>query len=307
MTTVELRRIAIGQPITKRGVAIFPVFRPGTTNPPLGLIRPGDGFFVREKATPTVPILEVENTNVEPVVLFAGETLEGGRQQRVLNQSVIIGGRSVSDIPVSCVEQGRWHGDHSFRGVGEIAPPSIRRSANRRDQGDVWNEVENLLSSHRLSSDTSALDEYFRCRPSSHDAAMVDEVASWGPLAEQTGIVVMNRGRVVSVDLFGEANLLASMWETLVRSAFVNGPEMSSSAGTSAGSANRADKALNFLRRFAREMRGPLDSSEPGRSDFGRSDFGQGEWRQVSTDRVTGQALTLDGQLVHASAFPAHH
>jgi hypothetical protein len=59
-------------------------------------------------------------------------------------------------------------------------------------------------------------------------------------------------------------------------------------------------------------LRGPLDSSEPGRSDFGRSDFGrsdfgQGEWRQVSTDRVTGQALTLDGQLVHASAFPAHH
>jgi len=307
MSTVELRRIAIGQPITKRGVAIFPVFRPGATNSPLGLIRPGDGFFVREKATPTVPILEVENTNVEPVVLFAGETLEGGRQQRVLNQSVIIGGRSVSDIPVSCVEQGRWQGDHSFRGVGEIAPPSIRRSANRRDQGDVWNEVESLLSSHRLLSHTSALDEYFRSRPSSHDVAVVDEVASWGPLAEQTGIVVMNRGRVVSADVFGEAKLLASMWETLVRSAFVTGPETSSRSETSSGSSNRADKALNFLRRFARELRGPLDSSESGRSDFGRSDFGQGEWRQVSTDRVTGQALTLDGQLVHASAFPAHH
>jgi hypothetical protein len=254
-----------------------------------------------------VPILEVENTNVDPVVLFAGETLEGGRQQRVLNQSVIIGGRSVSDIPVSCVEQGRWHGDHSFRGVGEIAPPSIRRSANRRDQGDVWNEVESLLSSHRLLSHTSALDEYFRSRPSSHDVAVVDEVASWGPLAEQTGIVVMNRGRVVSADVFGEANLLVSMWETLVRSAFVTGPETSSRSETSSGSSNRADKALNFLRRFARELRGPLDSSESGRSDFGRSDFGQGEWRQVSTDRVTGQALTLDGQLVHASAFPAHH
>lgn len=307
MSTIELRRIAIGQPITKRGVAIFPVFRPGATNSPLGLNRPGDGFFVREKATPTVPILEVENTNVEPVVLFAGETLEGGRQQRVLNQSVIIGGRSVSDIPVSCVEQGRWQGDHLFRGVGEIAPPSIRRSANRRDQGDVWNEVENLLSSHRLLSHTSALDEYFRSRPSSHDVAVVDEVASWGPLAEQTGIVVMNRGRVVSADIFGEAKLLASMWETLVRSAFVTGPETSSRSETSSGSSNRADKALNFLRRFARELRGPLDSSEPGRSDFGRSDFGQGEWRQVSTDRVTGQALTLDGQLVHASAFPAHH
>jgi hypothetical protein len=117
----------------------------------------------------------------------------------------------------------------------------------------------------------------------------------------------MNRGRVVSADVFGEANLLVSMWETLVRSAFVTGPETSSRSATSSGSSNRADKALNFLRRFARELRGPLDSSELGRSDFGRSDFGQGEWRQVSTDRVTGQALTLDGQLVHASAFPAHH
>jgi hypothetical protein len=186
-----------------------------------------------------------------------------------------------------------------------MAPPSIRRSANRRDQSDVWNEVESLLSSNRLSSDTSALDEYFRSRPSAHDAANVDEVASWGPLAEQTGIVVMNRGRVVSADLFGEAGLLASMWETLVRSAFVDGSELSARSATSSGSSNRADKALNFLRRFTRELREPRGGSDFGRSDFGRSDFGQGEWRHVSTDRVIGQALTLDGQLVHASAFPA--
>ncbi|MBM3828869.1 MAG: hypothetical protein FJW09_09540 [Actinobacteria bacterium] len=288
MTTTVLRQTAIGRPITKRGVAIFPVYRPGSSPTDLGLTRPGVGFQIREKASPTVPILEVENANPEPVVLFAGETLEGGRQQRVLNQSVIIAGRTICDIPVSCVEQGRWHGSQQFRGVGEMAPPAIRRSANRRDQGAVWSDVDLLLSSHRLSSDTNSLDEYFRSRPASPDTGLIDEIVSWGPMREQTGIVVMNQGSVVSFDLFGEPDLLASMWDTLIRSAFAT------EVGPDRARANRADKALQFLRRFEREVRGPL----------GRSDFGLGEWAQVMSDKVAGQALALDGALVHASAFP---
>jgi hypothetical protein len=288
MSTTASRQTAVGRPITKNGVAIFPVYQPGSTSAALGLDRPGEAFQIREKASPTVPILEVENTGATPVVLFAGETLEGGRQQRVLNQSVIIPGFTVTDIPVSCVEQGRWHGASTFRGVGAMAPAAIRRGASHRDQMMVWSEVNNLLSRVGVTSDTDSLDDFFASRPKRHDAATIDEVASWGPLAEQTGIVVMSGGKVVSADLFGETALLVSMWDTLIRSAF-------SSAGVAHQQApNRADKALNFLRRFTREVRGPV----------GRSDFGLGEWFQVVTERVTGQMLTLDGALVHASAFP---
>ncbi|MFM8848355.1 MAG: ARPP-1 family domain-containing protein [Actinomycetota bacterium] len=289
MTTTVLRQTAIGRPITKRGVAIFPVYRPGSSSGEVALARPGDGFVVREKATPTVPILEVDNTGATPVVLFAGETLEGGHQQRVLNQSVIIPGHTVTDIPVSCVEQGRWHGDRRFNGVGEMAPPAIRRSANVSDQGAVWSHVDQLLAAHRLRSDTSALDEYFRSRPASHDTELIDEISSWGPLPEQTGVIVMNRGEVVSLDIFADQSMLASMWATLIGSAFA------SEVAAGSSPSNRVDKAFNFLRRFTRELRGPL----------GRSDFGLGEWRQVITDKVTGQALALDGALVHASAFPS--
>ena len=284
-----LQHVAIGRPITKKGVSVFPVYRPGAAEHPLGLCRPNGGFIVREKATPTVPTLEVENLNAEPVVLFAGETLEGGRQQRVLNQSVIIAGRTITDIPVSCVEQGRWHGAHQFRGVGAMAPPEVRRSAHRGDQMEVWNSVSRLLGDHHLESPTMALDEFFQRRGETVDQAVVDEVASWGPLPEQNGIVVMSRGRVVSADVFGDTELLASMWGTLVASAFSAAGE-----GRASSTTNRADKALSFLRRFARDVRGPA----------GRSDFGLGEWRQVMSDRLTGQALALDGCLVHASAFP---
>ena len=55
MSTTVLRSTAIGRPITKRGVAIFPVYRPGSSPAGLGLARPGEGFQVREKASPTVP------------------------------------------------------------------------------------------------------------------------------------------------------------------------------------------------------------------------------------------------------------
>lgn len=285
-TDSSLGQIAIGRPITKKGVAIFPVFRPGAPTCGSAVRRPNSGFIVREKETPTVPILEVENVNPEPVVLFAGETLEGGRQQRVLNQSVIIDGGTITDIPVSCVEQGRWHGASQFRGVGAMAPAEVRRSANRRDQMDVWNSVSRVLGEFSLESPTMALDEFFHHRGMSIDRAVIDEVTSWGPLAEQSGIVVMNEGRVVSADIFGDPELLQSMWGTLVASAL--------SSARSSTTANRADKALSFLRRFTREVREPAP----------RSDFGLGEWRQVMTDRVTGQALTLQRRLVHASAFP---
>ena len=170
-----------------------------------------------------------------------------------------------------------------------MAPPAIRRSANVSDQGAVWSHVDQLLAAHRLRSDTSALDEYFRSRPASHDTELIDEISSWGPLPEQTRVIVMNRGEVVSLDIFADQSMLASMWATLIGSAFA------SEVAAGSSPSNRADKAFNFLRRFTRELRGPL----------GRSDFGLGEWRQVITDKVTGQALALDGALVHASAFPS--
>ena len=292
MSLTTLNHVSVGRPITKFGISIFPVYQGGVPEFTQSIIRPNDLVVIREKESPTVPTLVVENKNGSPVVHFVGETLEGGRQQRVLNQTVVLPPFSETEIPVSCVEQGRWHGSQQFGGIGRMSPSNVRRSANRGYQQEVWNEVRYLLSSRSVDSDTQALADLYRDPET--DAARrskIEKVASWGPLPGQTGIVVTHRDAIQSLDLFGSQEFLAAMWPKMVESAL--GTEVKPSAGSKRQ--NTSDAVLKFLDRVSHSL---IESSA-------QQSTGLGDFRRIENEYFTGQALTLDGVLVHASAFPS--
>jgi len=294
MSTSTLSNTSIGRPITKFGFSIYPVYKWGSGDNDLTVIRPNELVKIREMESPTVPTLVVENNNGVPVVLFAGETLEGGRQQRVLNQTVVLPPMSVTEIPVSCVEQGRWHGAQEFGGVGRMSPSSVRRSASRGMQHEVWNEVEQLLQSRAIRSNTMALGDFFGDVDVEDDAKRrekIAKVASWGPLAGQTGIVVTRGSQIQSVDLFGSQQFLDAMWPKMIESAL--GANV---APTSVHSRrDSGDRVLKFLSRLSKTI------DETPRT----SSTGLGEHLRIENASLTGQALLLDGSLVHASAFPS--
>jgi hypothetical protein len=56
----------------------------------------------------TVPRLRALNETTRPVFLLDGDQLIGAKQNRILNLSLMLGAKSESDIPVACVEAGRW-------------------------------------------------------------------------------------------------------------------------------------------------------------------------------------------------------
>ena len=56
----------------------------------------------------SVPTLKVTNKGDTMAFLMAGEQLAGGKQNRVLNASIMVGARTELPLPVSCVERGRW-------------------------------------------------------------------------------------------------------------------------------------------------------------------------------------------------------
>src|SRR5262245_18088500 len=56
----------------------------------------------------SVPTLAFENKSPGPILLVVGDELRGAKQNRVLNLTLFISPRTKIDIPVSCVEQGRW-------------------------------------------------------------------------------------------------------------------------------------------------------------------------------------------------------
>jgi hypothetical protein len=56
----------------------------------------------------TVPELRVINKSDRMVLILDGEELVGAKQNRIVNTTILIAGKTTTVIPVSCVEQGRW-------------------------------------------------------------------------------------------------------------------------------------------------------------------------------------------------------
>lgn len=52
--------------------------------------------------------LQAVNVGARPVLLLDGEEVTGAKQNRIVNLTVLVDAVTVVELPVSCVEQGRW-------------------------------------------------------------------------------------------------------------------------------------------------------------------------------------------------------
>jgi hypothetical protein len=289
-----LDHAAVGRPLTRCGVSLFPVYMhqrdPGVTSGDIAAVQ------ITEQTSAKVPTLQATNLTGAPVLLVEGEAVTGGRQDRVLNVSVLLGAGVTIDIPVSCVEQGRWGGGTRF-GRGEMmATRRVRREktagvtrnvrangSRRSDQGDVWSAVHHELNRLGLHNATGTLDDMSRGITDDIGRA-VDELIALGPLPGQCGVVVAHGSRVVAADVFASSGMLRDRWAAIVRSHMVDAP------GAVRGTPS-ATRALKFLHRFARGTA----TSVPG--------VGLGREHHITTCGLVGQALLWDDVIIHASAF----
>jgi hypothetical protein len=71
---------------------------------------PAQGTAVVEESTEdgSVPNLRVINRGDGPLLIPEGEILVGGKQNRVVNVTVLVAAGATFTLPVNCVEQGRW-------------------------------------------------------------------------------------------------------------------------------------------------------------------------------------------------------
>lgn len=291
----QLDRISVGYPITRQGVSFFPVYLAQVAS----LIATGalPEVIISERPDAEVPVIVIRNTTGSRVLVPAGSVVNGGRQNRTLNVSVLVPAHASVEVPVSCVEAGRWAGGGVF-GLGAMfASRRVRRIMVRTlvenlrhghrgaDQGQIWDAVGKELARLNVQSATNNLSDLESALTGDDRlAAVVDELVTKGPLPGQVGVVVCHGSRVVSADLFATSDMLACHWEGLVRSAMLE-------AGDRPRTSPSATKVLRFLRSFAKAKA----VVTPG--------VGAGREHHVDTDRIAGQALVLDDVLVHASMF----
>lgn len=292
----NLETAAIGSPITRLGVSFFPIYLLGGDLPEIST-GPDSGLRIQELDDPAVPTLLAHNPTRKPILVVEGQHFLGGKQNRTINGTVLVPAMTKLEIPVSCLEQGRWGRAEAYRQAETFAPrrvrlrkeesvnQSMRRSGSRQgDQGAVWDEVDEVLSAAGTHSDTSAanvIDDVYRRETGRGEA--VEELGRRGPLPGQCGIAVAHGRWVAAIELFGSPDLLKSHWEALIRSYLLENVRVQGRPSPT--------KVLSIIRRF-----GSLQArSAPG--------VGLGTDQRVEDRRIVGQALTLDGTIVHGSAF----
>jgi hypothetical protein len=172
-------KLCVGEPICHNAVAVFPLFSNSQSDLAYRLSEEAfaDQSAVVEEISESgsVPDLLVDNQAPDLLLFLEGEQLIGAKQNRILNTSVLVGGHTKLRIPVSCVEQGRWrYKSRSFDASPVHSPSKLRRalkasvtkSARQKqghvsDQGEVWQQVEEMQACYDVASPTAAMSDVF--------------------------------------------------------------------------------------------------------------------------------------------------
>jgi hypothetical protein len=180
-----------------------------------------------EKENAQVPVLEICNSSDTPVLIFEGALLEGGWQHRALTRTMLVPANSRTDLPVVCVEAGRWGGARS-QSVGDMMAPARVRSAirglnrsgsgfvsqTRPDQQRVWSEVNRYAEFVDQTDETSSLVNM----RSSVDSNYRSNLEAPKALAGQRGVIVAVMGQPIALELFDHPITLKERLESVLMS-----------------------------------------------------------------------------------------
>jgi hypothetical protein len=170
-----------------------------------------------------VNALALQNTSDQYIFIMAGEILSGAKQDRILQQDVLLPPNSNRTVvPAFCVEQGRWqYKSANFSSKGLNAPIAVRQSAKvSKEQSSVWREVRGINQSMDAQTPTDTLQATFQ-------SAKMKQARQkyWGHFAQipdkykgVNGVVVLVNGRVMVADLFSKQSIFRRLWNKLLDS-----------------------------------------------------------------------------------------
>ena len=214
-------RIDLGEPQRCKNIIVVPVFMTGNHSPEYLTLTEALGkklaSITEVSAAGTVPEVKVFNNSDLFLLLVDGEELVGARQNRTLNASILLAGRSGTIIPASCTERGRWDyqgGKTAFGDAGFVSPHKLRSFTSRSvseslmrglghksDQTGVWHHVALCGMSAGASSQTSAMADVVTKMARELEECLQQLEA----LPGQQGLAVLVNGIVVGVDLLSSA------------------------------------------------------------------------------------------------------
>jgi hypothetical protein len=209
-----MQKIHVGSGTTHGALGVFPVW--GDVDIERDYSTSIKTAYVSELATPDVKTLRVENTTDQPLLLLEGQLLEGGLQNRMVAESVVVRPHRELAVNVVCVEAGRWSGQRlhsdSHRRAATRVRAGLRGGGDR--QSDIWHRVSQYEARYGCNA-TSSFTE--------HADRAADDVTpliqGLRPLPGQIGLVIAISGHPVSAELFDSPLTLAEQYQSIVAAA----------------------------------------------------------------------------------------
>jgi hypothetical protein len=179
-------------------------------------------------AAGSVPELRVQNDADTPVLVVDGEALEGAKQNRICNITVLIPAKTVMNIPVSCVERGRWSyqrkdfatADHmlynsSRARKAQDVTASLRTSGvPRADQGEIWRDISRKSQRMAAVSGSEAMSVLFQTQHGS--LAATEKVLA--PRPGEVGAIFARESAILGLETFDAPSSWQSFGRKVLRS-----------------------------------------------------------------------------------------
>lgn len=293
--------LSIGESQVKGSITVLPLLRDADMGPEyltLGEALAQELLTVTEvSAGGSVPELKVRNEAAIPVLILDGEELRGAKQNRVVNTTILIKEKSEMPLPVSCTEQGRWrYTSDKFTDSNVVMARKARSKKSRSvshslrsyesyrgDQGEVWEDVEELQSQSQVHSPTGAMSDVFESRAGS----LREWMAAFPVQPNQCGLALLWREQVMGLDLLSRRPAYAQLHERLLKSYLID--LMNNAEGPAAMKA--ADSFQAFLEKL------------PGLEERNFPSQGLGEDFRYESPALCGSALVYDEACIHAAYF----
>lgn len=244
------------------GVAVVPIRGDAVIPPPYVVgseaLAKGVVEVTEVPGAAAVGRLAIHNRLELPVLFVEGEELVGGMQNRVVNVTVMAAPKSTTELPVSCVEKGRWHRDtREHRHSGRVIDRTIRaekvhslavdrqaRLDHVADQELVWDLVEESLDESGIESMTMAAYDGYRDR--------AGKLSEWKKrirvFDDQFGFAAVSADGMLGVEMVRPARAFRALFPLLLDSYLVE------CVGAAGGGRRRIPSRVNLRDELGEEL-----------------------------------------------------
>lgn len=173
-----------------------------------------------------VNTLFAQNSSNDTIYLMAGEVIQGGKQDRVIGQDVILPPNSKKvSVSVFCVEHGRWSSaganKNQFNQYFAVSGLAVRKAVDvDKNQSKVWEKVADGNAKNKVNSKTGAYtdlhssNDYQKSEKEYYDFLFPRLNAE----KDIIGVIVISGQKVIGCEILATESMFKNSISNLLRS-----------------------------------------------------------------------------------------